>query len=116
MNRHTLHLVNRILLGLVMIIPGLMKLFILKPSGVAGMLSGIILFAWAPVLWTWILMAGEIFAGISILTKWNVHIGSWIASVILVVAAFTVYLGNVSNLLVHLALASNYLLLAHSGK
>ncbi len=115
MEKKVLHLLNRILLGLVMLVSGLMKLFLLKPDGVSGMMSGIVIFAWAPMLWAWILIVGEIFAGITILTRWNAHIGTWIAAVVLTVAAFTVYLENVSTLLVHLALASNYLLLGRFG-
>lgn len=100
---------NRILLGLVMLVPGIFKLFVLGPDGVVGMLSGIALFSWAPLFWAWVLILSEIFAGIAILTKWNMKIATSLAAIIIAVAAFTVYLEDVSNILIHLTLVTNYM-------
>lgn len=55
-----LQTINRVLLGLVMLVPGLLKLFVTGSSGVTGMLSGIALFSWAPAFWAWILILSEI--------------------------------------------------------
>lgn len=100
--------VNWILLGLVMLIPGLLKLFVLKPAAIEEMLAGLG-FPAAGVL-AWVLIIAEIVSGVALLANWQVKHIVWIPVVILVVAAFTVYLGNYPNMLVHIALASNYLL------
>ena len=103
---------NRILLGLVMLIPGILKL-VATLSGdnfVSGILSGIVLFAWAPLFWAWILILVDIGVGSAILLNWNVKNASWLAIIILLVAAFTVNLSNPSGILTHVALASNYLI------
>ena len=49
---------NWILLGLVLLIPGLLKLFVMKPTAISEMLSGIAVFAWAPVFWAWVSASG----------------------------------------------------------
>lgn len=114
MNHKNLMTANRILLGLVMLIPGLMKLFVIGSDGVSQMLSGIALFAWAPGFWTWVLILSEIVFGIAILAKWKLEYSVWPPVVILVVAAFTANWGNWGSLVMHLAVASNYLMLRHS--
>jgi len=43
--------INRILLGLLMLVAGLIKIFVTHSSGVASMLSNNPLFAWAPMFW-----------------------------------------------------------------
>ena len=60
-----------ILLGLLMLVAGLNKLIIFKPEGVSGMLSGIFLFAWAPMFWAYVLILSEIIFGLLILFKWT---------------------------------------------
>lgn len=108
--------VNRILLGLVMLVPGLLKLFVMKPSAIVGMLSGISLFSWAPTFWAWVLILSEIVFGIAILFKWRLEHTVWPPIIILVIASFTAHWANWGNMLVHLALASNYWLLgSHSS-
>ncbi len=109
MNTKQILLWNRILLGLVMLVAGVMKLFVMGPDAIVGMLSGIGLFSWAPTFWAWVLILAEIFAGISILAKWKMKIGTSLAAIIVIVAAFTLNLDNIGNLLMHLALATNYL-------
>lgn len=100
--------VNWILLGLLMLVPGLIKLFVFEPSGVSGMLSGNVLFSWAPTFWAWILIIGEIGSGIAILTKWRVKHVMWIPVIILVIAAFTSNWNNWPGFILHLLAASNY--------
>ncbi|OIO44387.1 hypothetical protein AUJ64_00215 [Candidatus Pacearchaeota archaeon CG1_02_39_14] len=110
--------VNLILLGLVMFLPGLMKLFILKPSAVEGMLSG--LGFPIPLIFAWILIIGEIGSGIAILARWKVKQIVWIPMIILVIAGLTTTvtwssLGQSQwpGFLMHIALASNYWLLGN---
>ncbi|MBU0466351.1 MAG: DoxX family membrane protein [Nanoarchaeota archaeon] len=103
--------VNWILLGLVMLVPGLLKLFVTGLAAIVGMLSGTPLFAWAPTFWAWVLILAEILSGILILAKWKVEKVIWFPIIILVVATFTAHWANWGNMLVHLALASNYWLL-----
>ena len=107
--------VNWVLLGLTMLIPGLLKLFVMKPSAVVGMLSGISLFAWAPMFWAWVLILSEIVFGAAILAKWKLKYTTIPPMIILIVAAFTVYWGNWPTILIHLALASSYWMLGTFG-
>jgi len=100
--------INWILLGLVMLIPGLLKLFVMKPAAIEGMLAG--LGFPAAGVFAWILILAEIGAGVALLANWQVKHIVWLPIVILVVATFTAHLGNYPNMLVHLTLASNYLL------
>jgi len=111
MNKEALMKINWILLGLVMLVSGLLKVFVMGVSAVEGMLVGIVLFAWAPALWAWILIIGEIGSGAAILVGWNLKKIVWIPAIILVIATFTAQWGDWVNMLIHLALASNYLLL-----
>lgn len=109
-----LKLINRILLGLVMLIPGLMKLFVLGPTVVVGMLAG---FGFpAATFFAWVLILSEIVFGIAILANWKLNYTVWPPIVILLVAAFTAQINNVAQILVHIALASNYLMLGYLGK
>ena len=61
--------INRVLLGLLMLVAGLGKLLLVGPSGVSGMMSGIALFSWAPMFWAWVLIILEIGSGAAILAK-----------------------------------------------
>ena len=101
--------VNRILLGLVMLIPGLLKLFVLKPAAVVGMLEGI----GFPVaaFFAWVLILSEIVFGIAILARWKLEYTVWPPIVIMLVAAFTVSWANWPLFLMHLVIASNYWML-----
>lgn len=110
--------VNLVLLGLVMLLPGLMKLFIIKPSAVSGLLAS--LGFPAPTIFAWILIIAEIGSGIAILTRWNLKHIVWIPMIILVIAGLTTTITWASiggsqwpSFLMHIALASNYWLLGH---
>jgi uncharacterized membrane protein YphA (DoxX/SURF4 family) len=112
-------MLNRIILSLVMLISGLLKLFVIGVGGVSGMLSGVVLFAWAPLFWAWILIIFEIGTGIAIFANWKVQYTAIPPAIIIFIAAFTVNfnwadLSQVAwpNVLLHLAVVSNYLLLA----
>ncbi len=105
--------VNWVLLGLTMLISGLLKLFVMKPTAVVGMLSG--LGFPAPTFFAWVLIIAEIGSGAAILAKWNLKKAVWIPIVVLIVAAFTANWGNWINMLVHLALASSYWVLGEKS-
>ena len=109
-----LKLVNRILLGLVMLIPGIMKLFVLGPTAVTAMLAGFSIPA-AGFL-AWILILSEIVFGTAILANWKLKYTVWPPIIILVVAAFTAMINNIAQILVHIALASNYWLISSNSK
>ena len=110
--------VNRVLLGLLMLIPGLVKLFVFKPSGVAGMLEG---FGF-PVasFFAWVLILSEIVFGIAILVRWKLDYSVWPPIVIMLVAAFTANwpseLSKAAPFLMHLLVASNYWILSKHAK
>jgi len=108
--------VNWILLGLVMLVPGLLKLFVMKPAAVVDMLSAMPFFGMAPMLWAWVLIISEILFGILILAKYQLKYTTIPPMIILLVAAFMVYWGNWGNLLIHLTLVSNYWLLGARKK
>jgi uncharacterized membrane protein YphA (DoxX/SURF4 family) len=108
-----LQLANRILLGLLMLVPGLMKLFVSGSDGVVGMLSGITLFAWAPVFWAWALMLSEVIFGLAVLANFRLKYTVIPPVIILLVAALTVNIGNAASLLLHLVAVSGYLMLAY---
>jgi len=105
------HLVNRILLGLVMLVPGIIKLFVIGPNGIIGMLSGL----GFPIVgfFAWVLILSEIIFGIAILANYKLKYTVFPAIIILIVATFTVQLGNYSSMLTHLALVANYILIAY---
>ena len=117
-----LGMINRILLGLVMLVPGLLKLFVMGPSAVSGMMSGIVLFSWAPMFWAWILIIAEILFGIAILAKFKTDYASYGAAIIIFIATVFIHikwaaLGTTSwsSVLIHLVVVSNYLLLGCHG-
>src|SRR3989344_71576 len=101
--------VNRVLLGLLMLVSGLMKVFIIKPDNVTGMLSGIGFPAAS--FFAWVLILSEIVFGIAILAKWKLEYTVWPPIVIMIVAAFTASWGNWPTVLMHLVIASNYWML-----
>ena len=102
-------MLNKYLLGAVMLIPGLLKLFVMGPDKIVGMLSGIYIFAWAPSLFAWVLILGEIAAGAAIFANWNTKYAYAVGAVILGVAGLTVHWADWPQTLTHLALASTFL-------
>jgi uncharacterized membrane protein YphA (DoxX/SURF4 family) len=109
MNREELMRINWILLGLTMLVAGLLKAFVTGADVIEGMLAGFGIPA-AGVM-AWVLIIGEAGSGAAILARWNLKKVVWIPFIILVVAAFTAHWANWTNMLVHLTLATNYLLL-----
>ncbi len=109
MNNKTILMLNRMLLGLLMLVPGLLKLFSIGPSNVTGMLSE---FGFpAPAFLAWVLIISEIVFGAAILAKWKLEYTVWPPIIILIVAAFTAGWGEWPTILLHLAVASNYWML-----
>jgi uncharacterized membrane protein YphA (DoxX/SURF4 family) len=113
-----LKLTNRILLGLVMLVPGLGKA--LNPSGITDMLDGLTFFGSISVplgSLAWILIIVEIVAGIAILANYKLNYSVIAPAVILIGAAVTAQWGDFSALgswggfFVHLTVATNYALL-----
>ncbi len=101
--------VNQMLLGLVMLIPGLMKLFLLGPSAVAGMLGG--LGFPTATFFAWLLIVLEIGSGVAVLVGWKLKYTAFVPAVILVIAGLLVYTTDYGNLLMHLVIASNFVVL-----
>ncbi len=110
--------VNRILLGLLMLVPGLMKLFVFGSDNVIEMLSENVLFSWSPTFWAWVLILSEIVFGIAILAKWKLQHSVGPPIIIIMVISFTTAWGNWSSFIMHLVVASNYFMLGinHSKK
>lgn len=114
-----LMIVNTVLLGLLMLVPGLMKAFGYGASGVSGMLSNMWMFSWAPMFWAWVLIVGEIGSGIAILARWKLKYVSIIPVIIIGVAILTSTINwsvmgktNWTNLIFHAIALVNYLMLA----
>jgi uncharacterized membrane protein YphA (DoxX/SURF4 family) len=109
MNKNSVLKLNWILLGLLMVVPGLLKLFVIKPAAITEMLVGL----GFPVasFFTWVLIIGEILSGLAILFKWKLEKVVWFPIAVILIAGFTVHWGNWPNVIMHLAVASNYWLL-----
>ena len=100
------YIVNRVLLGLLMLVPGLLKLFVSKPSGVTGMLVG--LGFPAAGFFAWILIIFEILSGVAILANYKMRYAVWPPMIILLVAALTAAWGSWPAFIMHLVAISNY--------
>ncbi len=114
--------VSWILLGLLMLGAGLLKLFVTGATGVAGMLSGIFLFSWAPIFWAWVLILSEIIFGALILAKWNLRYTTIPPMIILTIAVLFMVIRwsaiastSWSNLVLHLLAINGYWALKNSG-
>ena len=101
--------VNHVLLGLVMLIPGLLKLFVMKPSAVVEMLSA--LGFPAATLFAWLLILCEIGFGVAVLFGWKLQYTTIVPAIILVIAGILVYRTSIPTLLLHLVVASNFIAL-----
>ena len=101
--------INQVLLGLVMLVPGLLKLFVMGPSVVVSMLSGIGFPA--PTFFAWLLILSEIGFGAAVLLGWKLQYTTIVPAIILVVAGLTVYMTQYPTLLLHLVVASNFVAL-----
>lgn len=118
-----------ILLGLLMLVPGLLKLFsAFGPNangipGVVGLLGGIALFSWAPAFWAWVLVAAEIVFGVLILAKYKLKYTTIPPMIILAVATLFVSidwanLGGTAwpSVLFHLIAITGYWMLMEKAK
>lgn len=119
MDTKQIFVINRVVLGLLLLIPGLLKLFVMGPGAVTEMLGANVLFSWAPALWAWILIFGEILFGVGILAKFKMDYAAYGGAIILFIATLTVHInwGDLGatawpNVLVHLAAVTNFLMLA----
>lgn len=106
-----LKIANKALLGLLMLVPGLMKLFSLTST--AEMLSKITLFSSAPLFWTWILVMSEITFGFAILVDYKLKYSIIPPITILLLGILIVHIGNVSMILLNLVAITAYLMLAY---
>jgi uncharacterized membrane protein YphA (DoxX/SURF4 family) len=109
MDKKTILTTNRILLGLLMLIPGLLKLIVMGPSAIIDMLTGIGFPV--PSFFAWLLIISEIVFGTAILAKYKLKLAIWPPIVILLIAAFTANWGNWPGVLTHLVIVTNYLIL-----
>lgn len=107
--------VLRLLLGLLFVIPGLMKL--MNPGMIIGML-GELGFP-APAFFGWLLLLSEIVFGVAVLVGWKVRYTVWPLVFIMLVAIFTVTIptmqGNPVTLLFHLAAVAGLVSLYLTG-
>lgn len=114
---------NRILLGLLMLVPGLTKLFVVGADGISGMLGGIFLFSWAPVFWAWVLILSEIVFGIAIIANWKVEKTAWPPILIMVIAVLFMTIKwtemaktQWSSVIFHLIAITGYLMISKKFK
>ena len=113
--------VNRLFLGLVMLVPGLTKFFVMGIDKITGMVTGIGFPM--PTAFAWILIIAEIATGIAILVNWKVEYAYIPPVIILVIAALTVNwftsqtgAPNWGQIAIHFALASNFLVIGVAAK
>lgn len=104
-------LANRILIAAMFIVAGSMKLFVQKPSGVAGFLDGMG-FPIA-IFFAWVLILSETLGGLALLANKFVKWATIPLMIIMIVAAFTANLKNPVSLLMHLVVASNLFLFGY---
>jgi uncharacterized membrane protein YphA (DoxX/SURF4 family) len=97
---------NRMFLGLIMLIPGLIKLIGMGPAAITGMLAGLGFPAAGFLAWT--LIAAEIGFGLAILLNWKLHLTTYPPMIILGLAAFTMHIASVPLILLHLGAMTNY--------
>ncbi|PJE81361.1 hypothetical protein COU58_02670 [Candidatus Pacearchaeota archaeon CG10_big_fil_rev_8_21_14_0_10_32_42] len=108
-HKKTVKVIHWFFLGMLMFVPGLLKLFVSGYSGVAGMLTNL---GFPEVFFfTWLLIIGEIGSGILIFSRWKLNYIIYIPMIILTVAAFTVHWGSWSNFILHLVAVSGYWIL-----
>lgn len=119
-NKHSPN-VNRIALGLLFTVAGLVKLFAFKPAGVEGMLSG--MGFPLPMFFAWVLILVELLGGLSLLFNYKARCSSYLLMVVMIVAAFTAYLPNFSDnlklwssFLLHLVAATNLWVIASDSE
>lgn len=109
--------IGRILLGLVFLIPGLMKLT--NPSGIIGMLGSMGFPASA--LFGWVLLLSEIVFGLSLVIGWKVEWTAWPLVIVMAVAALVVYLPQIpdpvgtATFMVHLGVIGGLIAVALAG-
>lgn len=83
----------RIMMGLLMFVPGLSKL--MNPSGIIGMLGG--LGFPAAAFFGWLLLLSEIAFGAAVIVGWKLEYTVWPLVLILAVATITVHIPNLSE-------------------
>jgi uncharacterized membrane protein YphA (DoxX/SURF4 family) len=111
-------IVNRILIGLMFFMAGIWKIFFIGIDNVAGMLGGIVLFAWAPIFWVWIFVFSEIVFGAAVIANWKTRYTVWPLIAIILVAGLFIganwnpetYL-DWAGLMFHLIVAVNLLII-----
>ncbi len=115
--------VQWILLGLLMLIPGILKLVVMKPAAISSMLGGIVLFAWAPTFWAWVLILSEIVFGVLILARWNLKYTTIPPMIILAIATLFVTIKwdalaetQVGSVIFHLIGITGYWMLCEQSK
>ena len=116
----------RVLLGLLMLVSGLTKIFVAGPAGITQMLSNNFLLSWAPSFWAWILMIGETVFGLAILANFKrdyTRYSSWGASIILFIALITLVIKwsdimttSWSGFFFHLIAITSFMMLAEENK
>ena len=112
----SLNLVSRILLGLFMLVPGLIQLFV---SGSASVSVLFLEFGFPfPLAWAWLLIAAQLIAGLALLTNYNVVRFAWIAIGVIIFTLLFVVIRwedivhtNLSSLLLHLIALVSYVAL-----
>jgi uncharacterized membrane protein YphA (DoxX/SURF4 family) len=105
-----------------MLLPGLVKLFVVKPTGVTGMLSS--MGFPAAMLLAWVLIIAEIGSGIAILANWRIKYAVWPPIIILAVAVLVTtpwtngsqFLMSIPTILLHLVALVGYWILGNEMK
>ncbi len=101
-------LMQRIVLGLLVLVSGLMKLFVVKPANVAVFLGS--LGFPAANFFAWLLLLSEIIFGAAILANYKLKYTVIPPIIIMIVAAFTTALGmdKIPLFIMHIAVAAGY--------
>ncbi|PIN92748.1 hypothetical protein COU54_05810 [Candidatus Pacearchaeota archaeon CG10_big_fil_rev_8_21_14_0_10_31_24] len=111
-------LVNRLLVGMILIIAGVVQYFFITPEGLANILT--VMGFPIELYLSWAFMVLEVLLGIAVLINWQVRYTALLSTLLILSVAFTYYLygpGAVGgpNLVViatSLIVASNYWLIS----
>ena len=103
-------IIHRILLGLLMLIPGITKIFLWIIRDSVEILSSFPF----PIFTTWFLIVFEIIIGILIISNWKLKLSIIPAIIILIVSAFTVHLDDPLRIFMHFIFIFDYIYIAYN--
>lgn len=113
-------LINRLLIGLLFLMTGIMKAFVMKPGAVAGFFGS--LGIPIPLFFAWVVLLSEIIFGLALLANYKVELTVLPLMIILIVASLTAvapwknFPQNMSGFFMHLIITANLWMIGSKSK